>query len=62
MENNPALKLLRTLRTEAKGKSLSDNQLRKLTGFVQEELDLAAEQLEAEGMLCIERSYTLSEL
>ena len=61
MENNPALKLLRILRKAAKSKSVTDAELRKLTGFDQVELDLAAEQLEAEGMLSIERTYTLSE-
>jgi len=62
MENNPALKLLRVLRKEAKGKPLSDAQLRKLMGVDQVELDLAAEQLEAEGMLTVERTYMLSDL
>jgi hypothetical protein len=61
MENNPALKLLRVLRKEVKGKPLNDAQLRKLMGVDQMELDLAAEQLEAEGMLTIERIYMLSE-
>ena len=61
MENNPALKLLRIMRQAAKGKPVTDAELRKLTGFDQMELDLAAEQLEAEGMLTAERTYTLSE-
>src|SRR6185437_15715764 len=61
MESNPALKLLRILRQAAKGKPVTDAELRKLTGFDQVELDLAAEQLEAEGMLSIERIYTLFE-
>jgi hypothetical protein len=61
MEENLALKLLRILRRYAKGESLTDAQLRKLTGMEQADLDLAAAQLEAEGMLTIERTYTLAE-
>jgi NAD(P)H-nitrite reductase large subunit len=59
MDENLALKLLRILRRYAKGESLTDAQLRKLTGMEQADLDLAAEQLEAEGMLTIERTYAL---
>jgi hypothetical protein len=36
-------------------------EVRKLTGFCQMDIDIAAEQLEAEGMLTIERTYTLVE-
>jgi hypothetical protein len=61
MEENQALKLLRMLRRYAKGESLTDAQLRKLTGMEQADLELAAAQLEAEGMLTIERTYTLAE-
>jgi len=59
MDENLALKLLRILRRYAKGESLTDAQLRKLTGMEQADIDLAAAQLEAEGMLTIERTYTL---
>jgi predicted transcriptional regulator len=61
MEENLALKLLRILRRNAKGEPLTDVQARKLTGLSQMEIDIAAEQLEAEGMLTIERTYTLAE-
>jgi hypothetical protein len=59
MEKNPALTLLRVLRHEGADKPLTDTEVRKKTGFIQTELDLAAEELEAEGMLVIERTYTL---
>ena len=59
MEKNPALTLLRILRHEPEGMVLTDTEVRKKTGFHQTELDLAAEALEAEGMLVIERTYTL---
>ena len=61
MEENLALKLLRILRHYAKGESLTDAQVRKLTGLDQMDIDIAAEQLEAEGMLTIERTYALVE-
>jgi hypothetical protein len=61
LEKNSALQLLRILRRETKGKPLSDTEVRKKTGFDQVQLDLAAEELEAEGMLLIERTYTLVE-
>jgi len=61
MEENLALKLLRILRRNARGETLTDAQLRKLSGLDQADLDTAAEQLEAEGMLSIERTYTLLE-
>jgi hypothetical protein len=61
MEKNPALTLLRILRHEGKDMPLTDAEVRKKTGFDQTELDLAAEELEAEGMLLIERTYTLAE-
>jgi len=44
-----------------KGKPLTDAQVRKLTGLCQTDIDIAAEQLEAEGMFRIERTYTLAE-
>jgi len=40
---------------------LTDAQVRKLTGLCQTDIDIAAEQLEAEGMFRIERTYTLAE-
>lgn len=61
MDENPALKLLRILRRNAKGETLTDAQLRKLSGMEQGGLDSAPEQLEAEGMLTVERTYTLVE-
>jgi predicted transcriptional regulator len=61
METNLALKLLRILRRSAKGEPLTDTQVRKLTGLSQMDVDIAAEQLEAEGMLTIERTYALVE-
>ena len=61
MEKNAALKLFRVLRHETTGKPLSDAAVRKLTGFTQVELDLAAEELEAEGLIEIERTYSLIE-
>lgn len=44
-----------------KGEPLTDAQVRKLTGLCQMDIDIAAEQLEAEGMLRIDRTYTLAE-
>lgn len=61
MEENLALKLLRILRRYAKGETLTDADVRKLTRMDQTEIDIAAEQLEAEGMLTIERTYRLVE-
>jgi predicted transcriptional regulator len=61
MEENLALKLLRILRRNWKGEPLKDEQVRKLTGLDQMDIDIAAEQLEAEGMISVERTYTLVE-
>lgn len=61
MEKNPALTLFRVLRHEATNMPLTDTEVRKKTGFNQIELDIAAEELEAEGMLVIQRSYLLVE-
>jgi hypothetical protein len=61
MEKNLALKLFAALRKNAKGEPLTDAQVRKLTGLSQMDIDIAAEQLEAEGMLRIDRTYTLGE-
>jgi predicted transcriptional regulator len=60
MERNPALKLLRILR-HSKTMPITDVQLRKLSGLSQCEIDLAAEELEKEGMLEVQRAYTLTE-
>jgi predicted transcriptional regulator len=60
MEKNLALKLFRVLRQNGKG-PMTDAQVRKLTGLDQMDIDIAAEQLEAEGMVVIERTYTLAE-
>jgi hypothetical protein len=61
MEKNLALNLFRVLRRNAKREPLTDAQVRKLTGLDQMDIDIAAEQLEAEGVLTIERTYTLVE-
>lgn len=61
MEANPALKLLRILRREWKGEPFTDTEVRKLTGLHQMDIDIAAEQLEAEGMIAITRPYSLAE-
>jgi hypothetical protein len=61
MEKNLALKLFAILRKSPKGEPLTDAKVRKLTGLDQMDIDIAAEQLEAEGMLTIERTYTLVE-
>lgn len=44
-----------------KGEPLTDEQVRKLTGLHQMDIDIAAEQLEAEGMITITRRYSLEE-
>jgi hypothetical protein len=59
MEKNLALKLFATLRKSGKGGLLTDAEVRKLTGLCQMDIDIAAEQLEAEGMITVERTYTL---
>ena len=61
MEQNIALKLLRILRRNWTGEPLSDTEVRKLTGLHQMDIDIAAEQLEAEGMITIQRTYSLAE-
>lgn len=59
MENNLALKLFAALRKSAKGKPLTDAQIRKLTGMHQIDINIAAEELEAEGLITVQRTYTL---
>lgn len=44
-----------------KGGSLTGAPVRKLTGLSQMDIYVAVEQLEAEGMITIERTYTLLE-
>ena len=44
-----------------KRKPLTDAQVRKLTGLCQMDIDIAAEQLEAEGMLRTDRTCMLVE-
>jgi len=61
MEENLALKLLRILRRNWEGEPLTDIEVRKLTGLHQMEIDIAAEQLEAEGMITITRTYSLAD-
>jgi predicted transcriptional regulator len=60
MERNLALIVLRVLR-HSKTMPITDVELRKLTGLSQTEIDLAAEELESEGMLTVERTYTIEE-
>lgn len=52
---NLALKLSRILRRNSNGKPLTDLEVRKLTRIDQTEIDIAAAQLEAEGMITITR-------
>ena len=59
MEENVALKLLRILRRDSKGEPLSDAEVRKLTRLDQTDIDAAAAQLEAEGIITVVRTYTL---
>ena len=61
MEENLALKLLRILRRDSKGEPLTDAEVRKLTRLDQADIDAAAAQLEAEGIITIVRTYTLEE-
>jgi len=61
MEQNLALKLLRILRRNWKGKPLTDEEVCNLTRMDQVEINIAAEQLEAEGMITITRTYSLEE-
>jgi len=61
MEKNLALKLFRVLRQSGTEGPLTDAQVRKLTGLTQMDIDIAAEQLEAEGMVVIERTYSLAD-
>lgn len=60
IDRNVALVVLRALR-KSKGKPVTDDEMRKLNGLYQEQIDIGAAELEAEGMLCIERTYTLEE-
>ena len=52
---NLALKQLRILRRNSNGKPVTDLEVRKLTRIDQTEIDIAAAQLEAEGMITITR-------
>ena len=61
MEENLALKLLRILRRNSNGGPLTDVELRKLTRLDQADIDAAAGELEAEGMVTITRTYSLAE-
>jgi hypothetical protein len=59
MEENLALKLLRILRRNSDGGPLGDVEVRKLTRLDQTDIDAAAAQLEAEGMITVTRTYSL---
>jgi hypothetical protein len=61
MENNLALKPFAALRKSAKGEPLTDSQVRKLTWLSQIDINIAAEELEAEGMITVQRTYMLAE-
>jgi hypothetical protein len=61
MEENLALKLLRILRRNSKGEPLTDAEVRKLTRLDQADIDAAAAQLEAEGLVTVTRTYSLAE-
>jgi hypothetical protein len=61
MEENIALKLLRILRRNLKGGPLTDAEVRKLSRLDQTDIDAAAAQLEAEGMITVTRTYSLAE-
>jgi hypothetical protein len=61
MEENLALKLLRILRRNSKGEPLTDAEVRKLTRLDQTDIDAAAAQLEAEGLITVVRTYSLAE-
>lgn len=61
MEENLALKLLRILRRNSKGEPLTDVEVRRLTRMDQTEIDDAAAQLEAEGLITVTRTYSLAE-
>ena len=60
MEENLALRLLRILRRNSNGGPLSDVEVRKLTRLDQTDIDAAAGELEAEGMITIQRTYSLA--
>ncbi len=60
MERNPALTILRVLK-HSKTKTMNDVELRKASGLSQSEIDLAAEELQEEGMIAVARTYTLAE-
>jgi len=49
------------LRQSRRVPALTDAQPRKLTGLCQIEINIAAEELEAEGMVTITRTYSLAE-
>jgi hypothetical protein len=61
MEKNLALKLFAALRKNPNDEPLTDAHVRKLTGMHQMDIDIAAEQLEAEGMITVQRTYMLVE-
>ena len=61
IEKNLALKLFARLRKNSEGEPLTDVQLRKLSGMCQMDIDIGAEQLEAAGMIKIDRTYSLVE-
>ena len=60
MEGNGALKVFATLR-RFRSKEVTDAELRKTTGLRQGQIDIAAEELEREGMIVVTRTYRLAE-
>ena len=61
MEENLALKVLRILRRNSNDEPLTDVEVRKLTRLDQTDIDAAAAQLEAEGLITVTRTYSLVE-
>jgi hypothetical protein len=60
MERNPALAILRVLQHN-KAKQITDVELRTATSLSQTEIDIGSEELMEEGMIIVERTYTLTE-
>ena len=61
MASNKALVLLKTLKKHKMEGSLSDPIIRRMSGLNRCEIDAAAEELEDQGFLEIEKTYTVAE-